>query len=562
MTATAASDGVEAIREARRTDSGNSGAVRRRASYGRLAVLVIVLAGAVIRLVGIRFGDPFVYHPDEWLIARPAMAMVATGDWNPHNFSYPSLLIDLQAVVAGFLSAVSGASLATGQPWLYPSELAADQFGFVLAGRVIVALLGTATIAVVFETTRRLVGLAGAVAAAAIAALVPLAVEHAHYLTTDIPMTFLCALCLLATVVASQDGRTRWWLAAAVLAGLAGSTKWNGLAVAVVPLLAYVAGRLHLSRPFAIARDPVPFAMVAATAVGFVAPTPALLLAPAEVASWLASSASIYATPDPRQTQGTIAFNFEALVMTLGPLTAWSLAGMSLLVARLRRGPDSRGAVAIPMFIVAYFVLASLPARYYARNLLPIIPFVAIAGGIALGTLLEQVRRIVEGRRLPSRTGAAIVAVAFVVSLVPSAASSLGVTADLTRPDTRDIARAWMLEHVPPSTVIAREIYTPQFDVAEFEPAGSFFLSDVSLDGYRARGARYLIASSWVFERFVGKSGTPTEDAFYRGLFALPEVFRVDPGRERSGPTIRILRLDPPPVSFLWSHRSNGSPGP
>jgi hypothetical protein len=102
-----------------------------------------------------------------------------------------------------------------------------------------------------------------------------------------------------------------------------------------------------------------------------------------------------------------------------------------------------------------------------------------------------------------------------------------------------------MLEHVPPGTTIAREIYTPQFDITEFPPAGSFFLPEVDLDDYRARGVRYLIASSWAYERFVGKPATPREDAFYRELFALPQAFRVDPAPDRSGPTIRILSLDP-----------------
>ena len=134
-----------------------------------LAVIAIVLVGAALRVTGIGFGDPFVYHPDEWIIAGPAMTMAATGDWNPHTFFYPSLLVDLEALVAGALHAIGGGTLATGQPWLFENEIAADQFGYVLAGRLIVAILGTATILVVFETTRRLVGVAGALAAAIMA---------------------------------------------------------------------------------------------------------------------------------------------------------------------------------------------------------------------------------------------------------------------------------------------------------------------------------------------------------------------------------------------------------
>ena len=517
----------------------------RPAILPTLAVSVIVLGGLALRLVGIRFGDPFAYHPDEWIISKHALTMVATGDWNPHNFLYPSLLIDLEAILAVVLHAASGITLATGQPWLYSSELLPDQFAYVLAGRLLVALLGTATILVVFETTRRLVGLAGALAAAAIMAVVPLAVEHGHYVTTDVPMTFLCASCLLATVVASRSRGTRWWLTAAVLAGLAGSTKWNGLAVVGVPLLAYLAIRFNASRPLAILRDPLPYAMAGLALVGFVLPTPGIVLAPVEVTSWLSISAGLYAVPDPRQTQDTISFNLATLVGTLGPLLAWGMVGMVAVLARLRRDPASRAAVAIPAFIVAYLILASVPPRYYARNLLPIVPFLAVAAGIALATLLEQARRLGGKRRLPARSVDAIVGLALVVSLLPPLASSVAVSADLRRPDTRDVARAWMLEHVPRGTAVAREIYTPQFDEREFAPAGSFFLADVGLDGYRARGARYLIASSWAYERFLGKPATPVEDAFYRDLFALPEAFRVDPGPARSGPTIRILRLDP-----------------
>jgi 4-amino-4-deoxy-L-arabinose transferase-like glycosyltransferase len=521
-----------------------SAADRRAALLPALAILAILLVGAALRVSGIRFGDPFVYHPDEWAIARPAITMAATGDWNPHNFLYPSLLIEFEALFAGLLHAVGGATLATGQPWLYQNELVPDQFGYVLAGRLLVALLGTATILVVFETARRLAGGAAALAAAAIAAIVPLAVEHAHYLTTDVPMTFLCALSLLATVVASRSERRQWWLVAALIAGLAGSTKWNGLAVAAVPLLAYVTTRFDRAHPLAIIRDPIPYAMVGATIIAFVVPTPALMLAPAEVVSWVSSSAAIYAVPDPRQTQDTITFNLGALVGTLGPLLAWGSLGMIVVVARVRGDPSGRAAVVIPAFIVGYAILASLPPRYYARNLLPIIPYLAVSAGIALAALVDQVRRRSAVWRLPPGLAAAVVGLALILSLAPSTASSLALTGALSRTDTRDVARAWMLEHVPPGTTVAREVYTPQFDIAEFTLAGSFFLHEVSLDGYRTRGARYLIASSWAYERFVGKPATPVEDGFYRELFTLPEAFRVDPAPNRAGPTIRIISLD------------------
>lgn len=58
----------------------------RLAFLATLALVAIALGGLALRLVGIRFGDPFAYHPDEWIIAKRALTMVATGDWNPHDF--------------------------------------------------------------------------------------------------------------------------------------------------------------------------------------------------------------------------------------------------------------------------------------------------------------------------------------------------------------------------------------------------------------------------------------------------------------------------------------------
>ena len=167
-----------------------------------------------------------------------------------------------------------------------------------------------------------------------------------------------------------------------------------------------------------------------------------------------------------------------------------------------------------------------------------------MAGGVAVGLLVEWLGRRAWVSRLPPRSAVAIVVLAVAVSLAIPVTSSLAVSADFLRPDTRDIARAWMLENVPRKTTVAREIYTPLFDDQEFTAAGSFFLHQVDLDGYRAAGVRYLIASSWSYERFVDKPGTPREDAFYKSLFGLPEAFRADAGLDRNGPTIRIFRLD------------------
>ena len=65
------------------------------------------------------------------------------------------------------------------------------------------------------------------------------------------------------------------------------------------------------------------------------------------------------------------------------------------------------------------------------------------------------------------------------------------------------------------------------------------------MDWYRSAGTQVIVASSGAYGQFVDNPSTPQSDAWYHTLFALPEVYRVDPGPGRPGPTIRIFELAP-----------------
>ena len=253
----------------------------------------------------------------------------------------------------------------------------------------------------------------------------------------------------------------------------------------------------------------------------------------------------LYRYPDPRQTQGTLAFNLGALLEGFGPLLGWCVAGVGVAIWRARSSPRMRAAITIPAFVLAYLVAVSLPPRHYERNLLPILPYLAIGGGIAAAVLVDWARTRRLGDIPRPRLASGLVAIGLVACLAVPAAASAEITNAMRGPETRLLARAWMLDHVPEGTTIAREVYTPQFGPREFRVRGSYFLHQHTLDHYRSLGVRYLIASGRTYDRFVDMPGAAKESAFYHELFALPEVFRVDPEPGRRGPTIRIFRLDP-----------------
>jgi len=521
-----------------------------RAAIGLLAIVAI---GGVLRTIGVRFGSPYVYHPDEWVIAKSAMAMVRDGDWNPHQFYYSSFLIDLEAILVAVRHALGGAALVTDQAWLYESEVIPAQFGYVLLGRLMVVVMGTATIVAVFAAARRLAGTPAGLAAAATLAVMPLHVIHSHYLTTDVPVALMCALTLLATLRAATERSGRWWLLAGILAGLAGSTKWNGLAVIGVPLLAWAVTSIDPRHVRGSLRATAPWLSVAGALAGLVVATPAVLFDAGAVVEALRRQATIYSTFDVGDGQGTVGFHAQALIGGVGILLVPCLAGLAILAWRSWRMPAQRVAIVVPAFVLAYLVIASLPRLHYERNLVPILPYMAVGGGVAVALAWSRLLEV-SGRRTgpaggrhPSRSPAwlrILVLGALIVILVLPTITSVSAGLRLRRPDTRDTALGWMLDNLPRRTAIARELGSPQTSLDQFRFRGSYFLWQQDLAWYRDHGVRYLVASSTTYDRFVGRSNE-AGDAFYRELFALPEVFRVNAGDDRPGPTIRIFRLDP-----------------
>ena len=114
----------------------------RRGSIVAWSVAGIVLVALVLRIVGLRYGLPAVYNPDEIAIMARALSF-AKGTLNPHNFLYPTFYF---YVLFGWVGVYLGAVWLTGGV----SSLAALQelyftnpTGISTAGRVLTAVCGT-----------------------------------------------------------------------------------------------------------------------------------------------------------------------------------------------------------------------------------------------------------------------------------------------------------------------------------------------------------------------------------------------------------------------------------
>lgn len=512
-------------------------------------LMAIALVGAVVRFTGIEWGRPFVYHPDEATIVKTAMRMVATRDWNPHDFNYPSLVIDLNAGIVAIGHALAGWPLATYQVGLFTAhEALPQQFNAFLAGRVVVAFLGVATIIVTYAIGRRVGGRLVGLIAAAIVAFAPIHIESSRYAMTDVPVTLLCALVLLASIRASEEpDRTRWWVIAAALVGLATSAKWTGVAVGTVPFVLFVSSRVRNGGLPALIRSRTPWLMLLAAVLALVLTTPALVLATGEVVDGVRQQAVGYGLAKGPGTANSLILQIQSLTDGFGPvgLVLTTIGWVGLLTGRRPI------AWAMAVFIGIYVVILSLPVLYFPRNSLPALPFMAVAIGLVPGRVAALVHRWRIDRH---RVGRAIsspvrvrlaVTILIAIAMIPAMTRDVADARQLRKPDTRSVAYDWILANLPHNVIVAREQYTPQLAPDQFRSRNHDGLYQRSLAWYRDQHVEYLIASSAIYLRYLGNPARPFDGAFYRALFAMPEVFRVDAGATRPGPTIRIFRLTP-----------------
>ena len=113
---------------------------------------------------------------------------------------------------------------------------------FLYITRAMSAVMGVLTVWWVYSLGKRLFDETIAIFAAAFLALAFLHVRDSHFGVTDVAMTGLVMLTMVAIVRWRQSGKPIDAIAAGLAAGLAGSTKYNGLGVCL-PFAVAVAQR-------------------------------------------------------------------------------------------------------------------------------------------------------------------------------------------------------------------------------------------------------------------------------------------------------------------------------
>ena len=412
----------------------------------RVALIAILLLGAVLRLVGITYGLPAVYNPDEIAIMNRALGLSQTG-LDPQNFLYPSLYFYVLFAWEGawfVLGRLGGLYESLGH---FERTFFLDPSALYIAGRLFSVICGVATILVTFRLAHVLAGRFAAFAAALVVAVSPLAVRDAHYVKHDVPVTLLIVLTHLVLARELTDpGKTRRTWIAGLIAGLAMSTHYYAVFLAVpVALVPWHPTTPDESLSTRVRR--LTGAGVAA-AVAFFAASPFLLVRPLTAIRDVVANREIVVD---RATASTGAFGSMAFYLDWLTRDVIGTAGFLLAAAGVvaLTTVDWRRAGFLLMFPALFllFIANTYPASRYLN---PVVPFAAVLAGAAVSWLRASSRPALRAFAL------ALLAIA----AIEGAVGSLRLDRFFTETDTRTLAERWIEQHVPDGASILIQPYS------------------------------------------------------------------------------------------------------
>jgi Dolichyl-phosphate-mannose-protein mannosyltransferase len=419
--------------------------MRLNASYltaDRVLVSALLIASVLV-LNGIWWGWVECWNPDQMallILRSPSVDM-----FSPPHFLKPPLYSYLNF----FLSILPLKTLEKVVEALTHSTLEFEA-GIIWWSRLIQLGLFLGSIAGSYYIVKRASGKPAARIVVLIMGTSAGFVLQAHFLTSDIPVTFGMLASLIFAQSIAVNGIMRNYVLAGLLAGLAMATKYNGLAIGLaIPIFHYFANAS--ARFHKLATDPRLVAGVSMTAVGFVLGNPYSVIEFRRFTSDFIYNYSTTPVYDGTTTgTGYLSFLLRIVEILGWPATLIITTALIATISRLKRlSSMERATVAATLGVfVLYFLKFGSPPRVEVRFVLPVVPLLLIAGA-----------PFFSDGKVFSRIGTTVLGLALTYNCI----ASLWVGYRFAT-DPRMGAQAWIAAHVSPGSLIESSPYSPMWN--------------------------------------------------------------------------------------------------
>ena len=470
----------------------------KRVNRESILIGTISLAALLVRVWGVNYDLPYIYHPDEPHYIIISQNIFKTGDLNPHFFNYPSLFfyINALAYIPYYLLGKLIGVFHTPNDILPPISLAlgvtqAQMPTTVLLGRVITICFGVGTVGLVYFVGKQITGkTAVGVLASLMVAISPTNVWHSRLITPDTFVTFFSVASFLASILVYQQGKTWQYVVAGICVGLTVSSKYNG-GLILLPL--FLAHFFHYGK-VAFKQSKLYLALLLC-GVGFLATTPYAILDSAKFLTDLRFEARHYSTGHAGMEGNTLRWYLEYMWQTSGVI--YILAVLEILRGIYLR---SKEIILLSIFPIVYFAFISSFVVRNDRTFLPLTPFLFVLAASFLAYLISWASEL-QSKALCKLFISVIACLSF-ASLILPISKTLTDTIRVTTVNSRETARIWVNNNLPAGAKIAIESYSPFVDPSRFSVQGFGRMIDHEPEWYVEQGFDYLIFSQGMYGRF------------------------------------------------------------
>jgi 4-amino-4-deoxy-L-arabinose transferase-like glycosyltransferase len=470
----------------------------KRITKAQILIGFILLISLLIRIWGLSYDLPYIYHPDEPWPIRIGYQMLVTHDFNPHFFDWPAFIIYVNMVIQAFYYPIIRV-LGLGNPSGITNPLIELTMGvtfspvpiIVLLGRLTTVCFGIGTIAATIFAGKEIardikVGLL----AGMLMAIFPTNVSLNRYITPDTYATFFLSVVFLASIYIFRSGKTWAYVIAGISLGLAASSKYNSALIVIVLLAShFFRTGWHGFKDYRL------YLALFLGGLTFLIVNPYALLAFPEFFAGFLSVSKHYSTGHPGMEGNTLSFYLNYM---------WQTGGMIYILATLEilRGIYSRSKeiILLSIFPVVYFIFIT---SYIVRNDRTFLPLTIFAFLLAASLLMHISR---NANALRSNVfhrwfNLAMVCLLLVCLIWPSS-QTIKDTIQLTAVNSRATARIWIADNLPRGSHIAIESYSPFIDPTQYSVQGLGEIINYAPNWYIQNGFDYLVFSQGMYGRF------------------------------------------------------------
>lgn len=532
-----------------------------------LAVAGIMLLAFVLRACTAHFGLPALNDPDELMFQMGAVRLVSQQTLNPGWFGHPATTtIYLLAVIDVLVFATGWAVGLFASPADFADRIYSDPSWVILPGRLAMVLFGVACVWLTWRLASELFSRRVGIVAAALMAVNPLHITYSQIIRSDIMATAFMLLAMLAALRIARGGGRADWVKAALWLALAIITKWpfaiGGLAVLGAALVQAQGPdrdwRGQVARLVAFAPLVAVFAVLL---------SPYMVLDSETLLRNLRGEARAYHLG---ATGGTPMENLwwyltVPILGSFGTAAGLAIGGGLVMMARRREA-----ALVVFPVLIAFLAVISAQTLIWERWALPLLPLLAIAGGLMTVHLIDFLTRYWPRSLAQGAAGLLVLAL-----VVPALLRFSGDARERTN-DTRQLASQWVAGRIAPGSTVIVEHFG--FDLLAQPwrfvfPLGKVGCVDArlmisgkaqytaidsgrgdrsnvdygTLDPARADTCQADWAILTQYDRYAAERDRfPREYASYARLLAQGEIVATiapEPGRI-GGPIVRIIKLN------------------